>query len=314
MPGDAMLDRLIRLVPMGWFLPFRLAVVRLPRGHVPRSVSVLVLKRAARAWRHRLHRRLPEIRPLDAPRFSFEPVDSMVMDAVYWFGAVGYEGRVGGVWAARCRLARSVLEIGGNVGVFTVQGAAACGGHYTVVEPVPDVAAILRANLARNGLTDTVEVLQAAVIPAGPPRGVVLNIPDEGRQAPVGAHLIEGVEIPDRGTMRQVAVQGLPIADLAAGRDLIKIDAEGIEAELLTAIRPMLLTDRPDLLIEVLPEAGRLGAFLADLAREAGYTIHVLPEYGSETIVRVPAGAFTAAVPGRHRSKDVLLSMDAGIV
>ena len=104
---------------------------------------------------------------------------------------------------------------------------------------------------------------------------------------------------------------GLPIARLAEGRDLIKIDAEGIEAELLRAIRPHLIAARPDLLIEVLPEASRLAALLSDLAREAGYLIHILPEYGSDTIVQAAPEAFDAALPGRHRSKDVLLSTRA---
>ena len=307
-PGDGAVDRLIRRLPMGLFWPCRAAAVRLPRGNPIRSAAVLTLKRVARAWRHRLAERLTEIRPLDAPRFSFAPSDSMVMEAVHWFGAEGYEGRVGDVWAFLCREAGSVLEIGGNVGFFTVLGGAACRGRYTVVEPVPEVASVLRANLARNGLAK-VEVLEAAAIPGPVARDVVLNIPDEGRAAPVGAHLTEGVEVSGRGTMREARVPGVPIADLAAGRDLIKIDAEGIEAELLAVLRPMLVASRPDLIVEVWPEAERLAALLAALAREAGYTIHVLPEYGSDTIARVAPEDFDAATPGRYRSKDVLLSV-----
>lgn len=104
-----------------------------------------------------------------------------------------------------------MLEIGGNVGLFTVIGVRVAPGSYTVVEPVPLVAATLRANLARNGLTD-VEVLQGAVIPDNNARDVTLNLPAEDWGMPVGAHVI---------------VPGLPIRQLAEGRDLIKIDAEG---------------------------------------------------------------------------------------
>jgi FkbM family methyltransferase len=303
-----MLDALLRRVPLRLYDPLRHLAVRLPRGHPVRGAAVLVLKYALRGHRHHLPERLREIRPIDAPDLSFEAVDSMVMDAVYWLGVAGYEGRVADVWVTLCRNARSVLEIGGNVGLFTVIGAAATTGRYTVVEPLPEVASVLRANLARNGLTGKVEVLEAAVIPAEPPRSVTLNVPDEGRAAPVGAHLLEGVEVTGRDTARHVTVPGLPIAGLAADRDLIKIDAEGIEAELLGAIHDRLLESRPVLLVEVLPEARRLGDYLAALARTAGYLIHIIPEYGSDTIVTVSPDHFTAELPGRYNSKDVVLS------
>ena len=113
--------------------------------HPARIAATLVLRRAARANRHHLARQLTEIRPLDAPTLSFESVDSMVMDAVFWFGVRGYEGIVARVWTALCHQSHSILEIGGNVGLFTVIGAQAAQGAYTVVEPVPVVAATLRA-------------------------------------------------------------------------------------------------------------------------------------------------------------------------
>ena len=267
-----------------------------------------MLRRVARAYRHHLAGRLTEIRPLDAPALSFEAVDSMVMDAVFWFGVRGYEGTVARVWTALCKQSRSVLEIGGNVGLFTVIGARAASGSYTVVEPVPLVAATLRANVARNELAN-VEVLQAAVISGDHARDVMLNIPSEDWKVPVGAHLLNDVEVTGRSSRAQVAVPGLPISRLAVGRDLIKIDAEGIEAALLADIRTLLVKERPSLLIEVLPEAKRVGELLAALAVEANYQIHVLPEYGTDQVVTVPAVSFTSELPRAHNSKDVVLSV-----
>jgi FkbM family methyltransferase len=302
-----MLDAIAAAVPLGWYRPFRLGVARLRRGSLPRSACVAVLKPAQRAWRHRLVRRVDDIRPLDAPHLSFAPTDSMVVDTLYWFGVRGYEGKVADVWVELCREARSVLEIGGNVGLFTTLGRRAATGRYTVVEPVPQIAEVLRGNLARNRLAG-VEVLEAAVIPAGPARDVTLNIPDEGRAAPVGAHLVEGVEVSGRGTLRALTVRGLPAAGLMADRDLIKIDAEGIEAELLAAARDVILAARPTLMVEVLPEAAALGRMLAELARAAGYTISVIPEYGRDDIVVVAPDEFDSTVPQRCNSKDVVLS------
>jgi len=302
-----MIETVIRGIPLSSYRPLRQAVLGLPRWHPIRIAATLVLRRAARAYRHRLAGRLAEIRPLDAPLLSFEAVDSMVMDAVYWFGVRGYEGTVARVWTALCAQSRSVLEIGGNVGLFTVIGARAAPGSYTVVEPVPLVAATLRANLARNGLT-TVEVLQAAVIPGDCARDVTLNLPAEDWSMPVGAHLLDAVEVSGRSSRTQVTVPGLPIRWVTEGRDLIKIDAEGIEAALLDDIRDSLVRTRPNLVIEVLPEAKRLGGLLADLATEANYQIHILPEWGSDKVVTVPVAAFTSELPRIFNAKDVVLS------
>lgn len=302
-----MLEAIAAAVPFGWFDPLRAGAVRLRRGSLPRSACVAVLQLAHQAWRHRLGERVADVRPLDAPHLSFAPTDSMVVDALYWFGVRGYEGKVADVWVELCRSARSVLEIGGNVGLFTTLGRRACAGSYTVVEPVPQVAAVLRGNLARNGL-EGVEVLEAAAVPGGEARDVVLSIPDDGRAAPVGAHLVEGVEIGPRRELRTITVRGLPAAGLMAGRDLIKIDAEGIEAELLGAAREVILAARPTLMVEVLPEATALGRVLAELAQAAGYTIAVVPEYGRDDIVTVAPAAFDSTVPRRYNSKDVVLS------
>jgi FkbM family methyltransferase len=200
-----------------------------------------------------------------------------------------------------------VLEIGGNVGLFTVIGAHASVASYTVVEPVPAVTAVLRDNLARNGLT-RVEVLQAAAIPDTVPTEVTLNIPDEGRGVPVGSQLTDGVEVQGRSSASRIRVAGRPFRDLIAGHDLVKIDAEGIEAKLLESARDIILTERPTLLIEILPSATHLAALIADFARAAGYAIYILPEWGADTIFTVTADEFTAALPERFNSKDIVLS------
>jgi FkbM family methyltransferase len=303
-----MLAAAFRALPLHSYDRVRRLAVRLPRGSLVRNICLLVLKHAALAYRGRIADEIEEIVPLDCPGVSFEPVDSMVMDAVYWFGIRGYEGTVTDVWVRLCRRSRSILEIGGNVGLFAVIGGRAASGSYTVIEPVPEIAAVLRANLRRNGLEERVVVRQAAAIPDLVAREVVLNVPAEGRRAPVGAHLIEGIEITGRSSERRLAVHGMPMRDLMAERDLIKIDAEGIEAELLSAARDLLLSDRPDLLIEVLPEAKRLGAMLSQLGQDAGYRMYVLPEYGLDSIVEVDPAKFTAKVPQRYNSKDILLT------
>lgn len=233
-----MLNAALRIVPMRWFDPFRRAVVRWPRGSLPRNASIAILRPVEKAHRQVLSARVREITPLDVPDISFEAVDSMVMDSVYWFGLHGYEGCVSRVWISLCSHARSVLEIGGNVGLYTVIGARATRGEYTVVEPVPAVA---------------------------------------------------------------------------RGRDLIKIDAEVIEAALLSSAREIIVAQRSELLVEVLPQSNLLAALLRDLAEQVGYRIVIIPNWGSDRLIPVAARDFSADLPKRYNSKDVLLTAAEGL-
>ena len=283
----------------------RWAVATRPRGTWIRSACVPVLKLAS----HRpiLLRSLDEIRPLDRPDLTFEAADSWVMEDVYWFGVQGYEGILADLWTKLCRNATSVLEIGGNVGLYSVLGGKVAPSRYTVIEPLPELAALIRANLRRNGL-NAVEVLQGAAIPDREPRVVSLNVPDEGRRAPTGAYLVDGSEIRAREAEHQLSVQGLPIASLIEDRDLIKMDAEGIEHALLKSCKSVLLERHPTVVIEVLPESTRLASLLQELASNGKYTIYVVPGYGSEQVVPVKPEIFTAELPQRFHSKDVVLT------
>jgi FkbM family methyltransferase len=296
---------LVGKVPLSCYAPFRKGAVALERGTLGRGLCIAILKYVKDHYM--LSHRLSEIRPLDMPGVSFRSVNSPVLDAVYWFGVQGYEGRVADVWVTLCAQARSILEIGGNIGLFTVIGARATSGRYTVLEPLPAVADELRENLRRNGIT-SVEVMEAAAIPGQTARDVKLQIPSEGRAAPVGAYLVEGSEVTGRASTQIISVKGAASCALFKGRDLIKIDAEGIEFELLASVRDLIVATKPTLLVEILPEAEKLGRFLSELAADVGYGIYVLPEYGSNKIVAADVGHFTSSVPQGFNSKDVVLS------
>jgi FkbM family methyltransferase len=269
-------------------------------------VCVAILKQAQRAYRGKLAGQLRDVRPLDFPGLRFSAADSMVIETVYWFGIHGYEGLVAAAWVEQCQRATAILEIGGNIGLFTVIGAKASSARYVVAEPVPHVAAILRGNLRLNDVTH-VEVMEAAAVPGTQSAQVTLSIPDEQHDMPVGAHLTTGTEVANDPGTRQIVVQGIPFRDLVAGCDLIKIDAEGVEVDLLRAARDIVVAAKPNLLIEVLPSSPELAAFLVELAKEAGYRMFILPEWGADTPVVTAPDAFTLELMTQHNSKDLLL-------
>ena len=299
----------LRTIPLGCYYPLRYGIATFKRGSFPRNVCVAILKQAQRAYRGKLAGQLREVRPLDFPDLRFSAADSMVIETVYWFGIHGYEGLVAAAWVEQCRRATAILEIGGNIGLFTVIGAKASSARYVVAEPVPNVAAILRGNLRLNDALH-VEVLEAAAVPGADSAPVTLSIPNEQHDMPVGAHLTVGTEVANHPGTRQIVVQGIPFRDLVVGCDLIKIDAEGVEVDLLRAARDIIVATKPNLLIEVLPSSPELATFLVELAKEAGYRMIVLPEWGADTPVVTTPEAFTLALMIQHNSKDLLLVRD----
>src|SRR5580765_4373047 len=252
----------------GLMFPMRWAVATLPRKSLVRSACVPVLK--AVSHRPQLMASLSEVRPLDRRDISFEPTTSWVLEDVYWFGVQGYEGVLADIWADLCGRSKSVLEIGGNVGFYSVLGGKTARGAYTVVEPHPQIAEVLRSNLRRNGIS-RVEVREGAAIAEPKARTVCLNIPNEGRSAPTGAFLDANVEL--------------------AGREAM----------------PTIVKSRPTIIVEVLPESATLAQVLRELAADADYDIQVIPSFGSNEVVSVSVAEFNAGVPARHNSKDVML-------
>lgn len=286
--------------------PLRWCAARLARRNPLRLASVQLLRRIGRRLRYAETR--PHVVPLDAPGLRFAAGDSMVTDAIFWFGARGYEGVLCDVWRRLAARSHSILEIGGNIGFYTVLGAVANpGARYRVVEPNPEVAAVLRGNLALNGLTQ-VELIQAAAIPGALRETVRLGVPDDERGVPVGSYLMHGTEGIDRPARRTIDCDGLPMRELLDGTDLVKIDAEGIEHALLDSAAEQIVAQRPVIVVEVLPESVKLGALIRGLAQRAGYHIYAVPGWGSDAVVRFAAAAFDPALLPRFHSKDVILS------
>ncbi len=289
----------------GILLPFRHLVVMGRRGQLHRSASVLILRPFSTS--SSLTAGLSVLAPIDRPELRFAMSDSMVLRAVYWFGVQGYEGILTRVWELLCRQSTAVLEVGGNIGLYAVLGGSQKPKRYSVLEPIPLVADQIRKNLLLNRL-DGVEVLQVAAIPMRVSQPVQMNVPAEADAIPVGAHLVEGVEVTGRSSCQVLTVTGIPFADLAADRDLIKIDAEGIEAILLESAIEVLAIQRPTLVIEVLPESEHLSSVLKRLALDLSYRIYVVPAYGTDVPVEVAPEEFNSRFPSRHRSKDVVLT------
>jgi FkbM family methyltransferase len=148
---------------------------------------------------------------------------------------------------------RTVYDIGGHEGVFTLFFARAVGpeGRVIAFEPNPRSAARLLENVALNGFAN-VELHRIAL--GRVPRTATLTVnPDSsGRsrlerpeRGQIGASVAEQVEVEVDSLDRWVSAKGLPQADF------VKIDTEGFEHEVLGGARATLEGIRPQLFIEI---------------------------------------------------------------
>ena len=136
-----------------------------------------------------------------------------------------------------------VIDVGENIGFFSRQFATwvSDGGKVIALEPEALNYARLKHAIAKAGLTDVVETIQAAVADT------------------TGSGMLE--VNPGHPGDHKLAAQGVPVAmttidDLLSDRgwpevSLIKIDVQGAEARVISGARQALERFRPALFLEV---------------------------------------------------------------
>ena len=247
-------------------------------------------------------------RVVDDPDLAFVAADSLVLAQVYWYGEQGWEPELLPWWRRFCRRSRSVLELGANVGYFTVQAArAAPGVRYVAVEPHPFSLEICRANLALNGV-HSVKLIGAAAVADPQTSSVRLLVPADQLATPTVAFLPSGTELPagmTRGVTTALDVPAHDVRELLRGADLVKLDVEGQEHALLAAGLDLLREHRPTLVVEVLPGTARLRALLAELCLRDGYRCYAPTR---DRLVELdPARLATVRLKEEYGGQDVIL-------
>jgi FkbM family methyltransferase len=121
-----------------------------------------------------------------------------------------------------CRPGDLFVDVGANIGSYTVLASAVCGAHTIALEPDPVTMAALRKNISVNGLDQKVDAIEAA---AGSSQGEV--------SFTTGRDTMNQVAHAGDDSARKVRV--LRLDDLLAGKSpaFIKLDVEGYEAEVL---------------------------------------------------------------------------------
>jgi FkbM family methyltransferase len=147
------------------------------------------------------------------------------------------------------------VDVGSNVGSYSVLAAAAIGARAIAVEPSPEALTGLRANLEVNGIQDRCSIVEACL---GAEPGALRFSVDRG---PMNAVVTENFS----GNSRQVPV--LRLDGLAGAEQAFcwKLDVEGFEQQVLHGaarllakrqVRVVLLEDRSTAVAETMQAAG----------------------------------------------------------
>lgn len=193
------------------------------------------------------------------------------------------------VWLSM-RLARGLrpgwrcIDVGANVGYFTLLMALVTGAEVEAWEPTIDCAAALQATVRMNGLKRSVSIVPFA---AGAEDGVAdiyRNLSNYGSVTMLEAFAEQGAEA------QQIEVRRL---DNQASRfDFIKIDAEGYEPQVWRGMRGMRARHEPKaMLMEWTPKRyENARAFLDEIVRE-GFSVQIVDASGG---LQKPVGDITA--------------------
>ena len=172
------------------------------------------------------------------------------------------------VLAHHLRPGDTFYDLGANVGFFTLMAARLVGptGRVHAFEPSPTTAALLRANVARNGLTH-VEVHECAVAAtSGTAELMVAADSPMSRLAATPGPLTEAVE---QIEVRTVALDDLIEAESLRPPTLLKIDVEGAEIVALQGMHDTITRHRPTILCEL----HGTGAAFIEAMRPYGYAL-----------------------------------------
>lgn len=160
-----------------------------------------------------------------------------------------------------------LIDVGANIGAICLPFARAQPDAAVVaVEAHPGIAALLRANAARNGLPQ-VQVVEAVAAE----RSATIDAPVAPLDAPAN-HGASSLYTKGRPMQRLRAVALDEVAP--EGVDFVKVDVEGFEPRVLGGATRLLREVRPTWLVEVSRQRPNTAAEVMERLRAAGYRLH----------------------------------------
>jgi FkbM family methyltransferase len=259
--------------------PLYRIIDRVLRATLRRLPPTTAMQRVALQWGFR-YRPLPRVvRLRSGARMRYENPD-LISLSVYYLGTFEPQCMPYVHWLAP--RGRTMLDVGANMGLYTLEGAVAVGpsGRVIAIEAMPAHAERVRQNLALNGFQQ-VQVLNVAVGEA--PGEVEIGLPPGGNPGMYRVGATAGaVRVPVRRIDDLVDECGLD------SLDLVKMDIEGSEHRALLGAARTLERFKPAILIELnretLESCGSSPEAVKEVLESAGYRGWVIAAAGARPI------------------------------
>ncbi len=132
------------------------------------------------------------------------------------------------------------VDVGANIGFYSVL-AARRGARVKAFEPTPDARAVCQGNARLNGVEGAVSVREAACGSVSGTAGFTIGLDIQNHLAPDDPSAV-AIEMT---TLDQ------EITDAVTGQLMLKVDAEGHDAEVLAGAGELISRYRPVILVEV---------------------------------------------------------------
>jgi FkbM family methyltransferase len=225
---------------------------------------------------------------------------------IYYFGV--WEPNVHAFLQARLRPGDTFVDVGANIGYFTLLGAKLVGpqGRVVAIEASASALGQLRANIARNRVEGIVRCVHAA---ASDSEGTATLY--QGDYDNVGtASIIRASGRPSE-RVRSAPLDALLLSTEIFAARVIKIDVEGAEWLVLKGMESLLprLQPNAEIVMEITPELGTADCIVGLLANH-GWNAYALMPYDSLENYLSPARlAHALRISGRIAKRtDVMFS------
>lgn len=163
--------------------------------------------------------------------------------SIYIYGVS--EFRVARLFTRLVQPGMVVFDVGAHIGQYTLLAAKRVGqsGRVVAVEPNPDNVRVLEMNVLRNRFAN-VEIIKAALFDYD--GEAILHVPNGPNRSELGSLLPVG----DR--RESFSVKAVRLDSIAPTRlDILKLDAEGAEANVIRGAAETLRRCRPAIIFEV---------------------------------------------------------------
>ncbi len=191
-----------------------------------------------------------------------------------------YEPETSDVMEALLRPGDTMVDIGANIGYFTLLAAQRVGasGSVHAFEPVNATRESLLANISLNHFKDRIQVHSEAVSNHSGELNFFVGPPDHR-----GTSSLRQLE----HASETVTVPTAPLSELLppdTSVQLVKIDVEGAEYSVLEGMRPLLESQHPHLILEMTDEylrgMGHSAAMIRDELHNLGYHMYAIQANG----------------------------------